>query len=136
MITVPSNVLLARMAPGTSLCGLTFTATRMEVALASHPLGGHLPDLVHSGNVLSPERLLHLAKTKEASSHVLTGWHGPASAAQLTKGSVLCRLEVFSWAGLRYTGACLVSCLQLCPAAVWLCSNLDKGRVLPAEQMD
>ena len=112
MITVPVNVLLARMAPGTSLLGLTFTATRMEVAVASHPLGGHLPDLVHSGNVLSPQRLLQLSKTKEASSQMLTGWHAPASAARLTKGSILCRLEAFSWAGLPCTGACLVSSLQ------------------------
>ena len=104
MITVPSNVLLARMAPGTSLLGLCFTAKRMEVAVASHPLGGHLPDLVHSGNVLSPQRLLQLAKSKEASSQMLTGWHALASAARLKEGSVLCRLEAFSSAGLRCTG--------------------------------
>ncbi len=117
MITVPVNVLLARMAPGTSLLGLTFTATRMEVAVASHPLGGHLPDLVHSGNVLSPQRLLQLAKSKEASSQMLTGWYGPASAARITMGSVLCRLEEYSWAGLHCTGARLFSSLH-CPAAL------------------
>ena len=117
MITVPVNVLLARMAPGTSLLGLTFTASRMEAALASHPLGGHSPDLVHSGNVLSPKRLLQLAKTKEASSQMLTGWHGRVSAARLTKRFVLCRLEAFSWAELRCTGACLVSSLQSLPCS-------------------